>query len=179
MSEPLVGANSSHETDINSRVANLLASGISYEELAKYAAEGWSWSVIMENAYDAQSELLADYEKILSLSNSLLNKQISATNQLVTIDDLQKQSITLRRFLEGQRAGRDAQRKNVAKKGGNALHSMPGGSREKRLLIQDAWASGKYSTRDICADEECAALEMSFSTARKALRNTPEPPSRC
>ena len=54
-------------------------------------------------------------------------------------------------------------------------HSMPGGSREKRRQIITAWASGKYSSRDICAEQECAALGMSFSTARKALRGTPEP----
>lgn len=54
-------------------------------------------------------------------------------------------------------------------------HSKPGGSRDKRKQICDAWASGKYSSRDLCAEQECAALEMSFSTARKALRNTPNP----
>lgn len=57
----------------------------------------------------------------------------------------------------------------------DARHSMPGGSREKRRQIITAWASGKYSSRDICAEQECAALGMSFSTARKALRGTPEP----
>lgn len=57
----------------------------------------------------------------------------------------------------------------------NVLHSKPGGSRDKRRMIQEIWKTGKYSSRDICAEQECAALEMSFSTARKALRGTPEP----
>lgn len=61
----------------------------------------------------------------------------------------------------------------------NARHSKPGESREKRDLVRAAWASGKYSSRDICAEQECAALNMAFGTARKALRNTPEPPRRC
>lgn len=65
------------------------------------------------------------------------------------------------------------------KKAANALHDKPGNSREKREAISTAWASGKYGSRDLCAEQECAALNMSFSTARKALRNTPEPPSRC
>lgn len=60
----------------------------------------------------------------------------------------------------------------------NALHNKPGGNRDKQNAIRSAWASGKYSSRDICAEQECAGLSMSFSTARKALRNTPEPPSR-
>lgn len=179
MSESLADANSSYEAEIDIRVAKILASGMSYEELAKHAAQGWSWSAFMEDAYEAQMQLLSSYEEQLSLSQNLLKKQISATDQLVTIGELQEQIIAVRRFLEGQRVGRDTQRKNVAKKGGDALHSMPGGSRNKRLLIQEAWASGKYRTRDICAEEECAALEMSFSTARKALRNTPKPLSRC
>lgn len=54
-------------------------------------------------------------------------------------------------------------------------HNAKDGAHEKREAIRAAWASGKYSSRDICADEECAALGMSYSTARKALRNTPEP----
>ena len=56
-----------------------------------------------------------------------------------------------------------------------ALHHKAGGSIEKRQLIQYAWASGKYTSRDICAEQECAALNMSFSTARKALRGCPDP----
>ena len=54
-------------------------------------------------------------------------------------------------------------------------HSMPGGSRDKKQQIRDIWASGKYSDRDLCATQECDALQMSWSTARKALRNTLAP----
>lgn len=62
-----------------------------------------------------------------------------------------------------------------ARKRANRLHDKPGGSREKRAAISAAWATGKYSSRDICAEQESAALGMSFSAARKALRNTPDP----
>ena len=62
-----------------------------------------------------------------------------------------------------------------ARTAANVRHSKPGGSREKRQRIQDIWRSGKYSSRDLCAEQECAALEMSFSSARKALRGTPDP----
>lgn len=37
--------------------------------------------------------------------------------------------------------------------------------------IREIWATGKYSSKDICAEQECAGLGLSFSTARKALRN--------
>ena len=57
----------------------------------------------------------------------------------------------------------------------NALHDKPGGSRDKQKAIRDLWASGKFKSRDVCAEQECAALDMSFAAARKALRNTPRP----
>ena len=66
-------------------------------------------------------------------------------------------------------------RKKKATKAADVLHDLPGGSREKQKNIRKIWASGKYSSRDICAEQEYAALGMSISSARKALRNTPEP----
>lgn len=66
-------------------------------------------------------------------------------------------------------------REQNAAKAANVRHNQPGGSRDKQQQIRDLWATGKYQTRDRCAEEECAALNMPFSTARKALRNTPEP----
>ena len=61
------------------------------------------------------------------------------------------------------------------KKAADHRHDLPGGSRDKQKAMRDAWASGKYTSRDICAEQECGALDMSLSAARKALRNTPKP----
>ncbi len=69
-------------------------------------------------------------------------------------------------------------RSRLAKKAADARHSKPGGSRDKAKKIRTIWASGKYTAREICAEQECAALEMSFSAARKALRKTPAPSQR-
>lgn len=71
------------------------------------------------------------------------------------------------------------QKSKAGKAAADAGHSKPGKSREKQDAIRDAWASGKYSNRDLCAEQECAALNMAFGTARRALRNTPEPPRCC
>ena len=71
-----------------------------------------------------------------------------------------------------------AARAAAARMAADARHAKPGGTRSKRDHIRALWLSGNYSSRDICAEQECAALDMSFSTARKALRNTPVPPSR-
>ena len=62
-----------------------------------------------------------------------------------------------------------------AKHAADAKHDGPNGKRKAKDEIKEIWASGKYSSRDRCAEEECGALDMSFSTARKALRGTPDP----
>lgn len=62
-----------------------------------------------------------------------------------------------------------------AKTGAEALHNKLGGSRSKAGEIRRLWASGKFKSRDDCAEQECAALGMAISTARRALRNTPAP----
>ncbi|MBS0587659.1 MAG: hypothetical protein JSS37_06810 [Proteobacteria bacterium] len=66
-------------------------------------------------------------------------------------------------------------RKQNAQAAANAKHDQPGGSRDKQRQIKQIWATGKYSNRDLCAEQECAALDMSFSAARNALKNTPDP----
>jgi len=66
-------------------------------------------------------------------------------------------------------------RGDVARRAANMRHGKPGGSRDKAAQIRALWATGKYTNRDRCAEEECRALDMSFSAARKALRNTPKP----
>ncbi len=63
-------------------------------------------------------------------------------------------------------------RTQTAKAAAEARHRL---ITEKKRLLQKIWKTGKYSSRNICADEECAALGMSFHTARRALRNTPDP----
>jgi hypothetical protein len=59
----------------------------------------------------------------------------------------------------------------------NKRHDAKGGSRDKANRMREIWATGKYTSRDICAEQECAGLGMSFSTARKVLRNAPGPKS--
>jgi hypothetical protein len=66
-------------------------------------------------------------------------------------------------------------RMRTARAAANALHDKPGGSRDKQTELRKIWASGKYSDRNACAEQECGALGMAFSTARKALANTPDP----
>lgn len=63
-----------------------------------------------------------------------------------------------------------------ARKAAEALHGKPGGNRDKANQIRAVWATGKYSGRDSCAEEEFRHIGFgSFSTARRALRGTPDP----
>lgn len=47
---------------------------------------------------------------------------------------------------------------------------------KRREEIRAIWAEGKYSSRSDCAEQEWCYLEFgSYDTARKALKNTPNP----
>ncbi|MBU1664281.1 MAG: hypothetical protein KKG92_02635 [Gammaproteobacteria bacterium] len=71
--------------------------------------------------------------------------------------------------------GAKLQKRNQARVAAIALHSKPGGSHEKQEAIRARWATGNFSTRDICADEESSAIPMSRKSARNALIGTPDP----
>ncbi|MBK7414654.1 MAG: hypothetical protein IPJ38_05605 [Dechloromonas sp.] len=58
-------------SDINSRCAEIMSRGMSYEELARYAAEGWSWSSYNEDAYDKLSRNLSIVNEGFNLSREL------------------------------------------------------------------------------------------------------------
>lgn len=63
-------------------------------------------------------------------------------------------------------------RTTQARNAANKSHQRTNEAKEK---IRSIWASGKYSSRSICAEQECGALGISYDTARKALINTPNP----
>ena len=58
----------------------------------------------------------------------------------------------------------------IGKKGADAVHGQPGGSRDKQSELRDIWKTGKYKTKIKCASDEHEHLGMSLETARKALR---------
>lgn len=74
-----------------------------------------------------------------------------------------------------EREEQKGRRTKRARKAALLRHSRPGGSHEKREKIREIWATGKYDTKDRCAEEECRALDMSFKAARNALIGEPEP----
>ena len=68
-----------------------------------------------------------------------------------------------------------ANRSKSASHAARAKLDQPGGYTEKRDKVRAAWASGRYSSRDECARKKHVALGISLSTARRALKGTPDP----
>ena len=139
---------------------------------------------------DAAIEMLAVYMIAEEVNAQIMDEVQESANKLGVLAKAESQKRTelegftgpAIRLVNASLARLVKVRTDLSKTGkvaANALHDQPGGSRERNASICALWASGKYSDRDRCAEEECAALNMSFSAARRALRNTPKPPSRC
>ena len=99
-------------------------------------------------------------------SDQPLSIDYTLVHILEPVKELQKRSA-----IEGQEKYRQEKARGAAL----ARHSSPDGSHAKRDRLQEIWASGKYTSRDICAEQECGNLGVSFSTARRYLYGTPEP----
>lgn len=120
-----------------------------------------------KNCHLQAKDLLVEY---LNVCVKDLQRIIETSTKLRDLSDKY-----LNRAEEIEAAMEKFERKKKATKAADALHDLPGGSREKQENIRNIWASGKYTSRSICAEQECAGLGMSYDSARKALRNTPEP----
>lgn len=54
----------------------------------------------------------------------------------------------------------------------NKRHDQKGGSRDKAARIRAEYATGRYPTKDKCAEQAGAKIGMSYTAAKKALRGT-------
>lgn len=145
---------------IEAEIASIMAGKLSRRELAVQLA------MARVNLKDSQG-FLKDYEAMAEELTAALKyavrKKINVPKDAVR-----------GAFSAGEMAVRMEASKR-AQAAANALHDKPGSSRDKQAAIRAIWATGKYQSRAICAEQECAALNMSFDAARKALRNTPDP----
>lgn len=147
----------------------------SYDDLLRFAAG----AVTDESRQEKIIEYLLDHLHQMELALSVISEEGKKLNlrQQKHILEMYSASKNLAagKLLLGIIQGEKHQKIAQAKLAATARHSKPGGSRDKKQKIRELWASGKYTTRDICAEQECAALGMSFSAARRALRNIPDP----
>lgn len=144
---------------------------LSDDDLREWLASSWAEMEILEQSHDELLKLVRKYEIALSIYKTD-QRNVTNRGRLKFLELLsERNNKVATALLEGIKIQKSA----TARERANALHNRPGGSRDKQAAIRKIWASGKYSSRDICAEQECAALDMSFSAARKALRNTPSP----
>jgi len=141
------------------QIAIIAAQHIIYVDSLKASAEA------SEASSTAKDQLIQYKTRTVRIMGEALALSIADGRKKLT----QRQAIQLAKI--AIRASKSAERRKIA----DLRHDKPGGAREKRDAIRAAWASGKYDSRTRCAEQECAALGMSFDTARKALRNTPTP----
>jgi hypothetical protein len=143
-------------------VVNQLEDVLSHQEaisaLANYILAAHEWGRAKRLSVEAVQDFAEDQERRV---NDLADAAVAAL-------DVAERNVR-------QRAGMQLQASRRAKKAAEKRHGQPGGSRENREKIQAIWAEGKYTSRDSCAEQEGAALGMSISTARKALRGTADP----
>ena len=146
-----------------------------YEQLLHEFAK----TTIIASLYKAQVDL---YETFDAEKESIENEIQRLQSEQKKIETLNNKKIAVEKFIKGLQTGAQVMATAVkikaqkqGKSAAEARHSKPGNSRDKQTAIRAAWASGKYSSRDLCAEQECAALNMAPGTARRALRNTPKP----
>jgi hypothetical protein len=84
-------------------------------------------------------------------------------------------AILIYKFLESETEERRLEDSKSRSLRAHTQHAKSGGAKERRKNIISAWVSGKYNSRDECAEKEARAYGISFSTARNYLRNTPDP----
>lgn len=110
-------------------------------------------------------------------SVKLSNPDLNAIQEvfLLAAETIQLQSIALHQVSEAGFKIASMKASTRGKTAADALHGKAGGSREKSGEMRRLWATGNFASRDVCAEQECSAVGLSFSAARKALRNTPNP----
>ena len=154
-------------------IATEAAATFTLHQLAKlYAANEVALNVYRDDLIQA----LATISDLMAILNGEIQK-----SSKVTLSDKEKTQAVLELMKavgEAAKMGFEQQTHFASLRGRRSVeirHNKPNGTRDKQKQIRDAWASGKFKTRDICAEQECEDIGMSFSTARRALRNTPNP----
>lgn len=149
-------------TERHAAIVNQLKDVLSQEEaisiLAKYILAAHGWEHARRMVFDGLQTLAEDQERAV---NKMADEAMTAL-ELAERNVLQRVQMQVHASKRGKRAAEQR-------------HSQPGGSREKRQKILAIWSSGKYSTKELCAEQEYDALRMSYSSARRALRGAPKP----
>ncbi len=173
-SEQIVGSRSYLEKveEMHKLIEECIKNGIiSEDNLINLLASSWADQEFLETSHDKLHKSYIDTAAAINAFTAEAGN-ISSKGRMALLDLLSKSGNGSAQLLLKGIKLRAVER---ARRASNARHDKPGGSRDKKKQIQKIWATGKYTSRDICAEEESRALDMSFSAARRALRNTPNP----
>jgi len=115
-----------------------------------------------------QAEAVASPEELFAIG---YNKSLTPQEEKLQAhwDRIREEVLVESREMQ-EAASREATER--AKKGAAARHVR---DLEKREKMRQIWASGRFSSRLVCAEQEAAGVGISIETARKALRRTPNP----
>ena len=144
-----------HEAEIAERIEGIRSLNLTTDELLHRLAQSESWSEFIETQYEKLDALMQLYDDDLGAAHEQIKRRFADMHAVIEATERKK--------------------KENAANAANALHSKEGGNRDKRKAIQNAWATGKFTSRARCAEQEADAIGMSYSTAIKALQNTPDP----
>lgn len=134
------------------------------------SAEEWARKILPD------ADVTTDYESKERYAQEIL-WGIASAREAIAKGDAVKAAIAALRVGELIERARikferePAHKSETAREAVNARHNKPGGAKERREKIRAAWASGNYTSKNICAEEEYDACGYtSAEAARKALR---------
>ena len=136
------------------------------------------WKQHYENVWNAMSpwlrEMIADWSKVKNEALMLL-EVLHKSDGFDDVENYLKNNppsahLVIHLLLQHEEQLGSELRSNKGRFAAQKKHEKTNAAKE---IMKEFWTSGKYTSRDICAEQEAAGLNLSFSTARKALRNTP------
>lgn len=172
-SEETVSAETLHAERMEFWKNELIKSNLKPKQLIDYAANALARGDVWEAATHCASAENANLKRALRLARKSgveIEEQDIITPQLIAI--YQADATEIASEVNSHHA------QILSTRGKDAANKKHGPINKKLEEIRKTWASGTYKTRDKCAEVEGRKHNISFSAARRALYNTPEP-SRC
>jgi len=118
--------------------SRLKEKNLSYDELLSYAAACSAWGDVIEYENEGLKKIQSALDKMLSWKGDLLDKQKTAIVEITKMGELQVLASSTAKFLEGNIAGRDAQKRIMAKKGALAKIASDPKQKEKSF-VRECW----------------------------------------
>lgn len=148
-------------SDTNSRLAKILSREMAYEELARYAAEGWSWASYMEDAYEKQKRIRAIENEVIQLSDEMDQLKARRDVLISTFDEVIQTLAHRREVMEAEVHGFKASRTIKASNGGKTrVKNDP--RTVAKATVKEAWADWQSGKTQYKSKEDFAKIMLSI-----------------